>query len=120
MNAINRGDPDEIAATINTLGAAVAEDSGFGRTAMATSVFSGNLAALKIVREKTATPLDSVGATGNSALMWAAYWGQTDVVNYLLGEGADKSIVNKEGKTAEKLALEGGFQALATIIREYN
>lgn len=119
MSALHRGSAEEINAAMDAVGAAAASDKGVSHTAMAASVMSGNLNALKTVHEKTSASVDAVGVSGNSALMWAAMRGQTEAVEYLLAQGADKTIVNKEGKNAERLALEKGHRALATFIRQY-
>ena len=52
--------------------------------------------------------------------MWAAYWGQYDVVEYLLESGADKTLTNKAGKTAEKLAAERGNRLSMVLIRNWS
>lgn len=118
VNAVNSGDLSIIEQSINILGAEAASDKGFGPTAVATTVFSGNVDAVKLVHDKLAVDINAVGSVGNTPLMWAALWGQDSVVSYLLSAGADKTIKNKEGKTAEMLAREGGHRSTVRLIRD--
>lgn len=63
--------------------------------------------------------VNSVGHEGQSTLMWAAMWGKTAIVQYLLDNGADPTIVNSSGKTAAQLAYEHGYFDLAALIEQY-
>lgn len=86
---------------------------------MVSAVKSGNVETVKLLLYRTKLPINSVGAQGNTALMWAAQWGKTEVVDYLLSEGADRTVKNKAGKSADRLAFEAGHRALSATIREY-
>ncbi len=48
----------------------------------------------------------------------AAYHGNTELVAYLLGRGADKNLKNKSGYTPQMLAQSKGFDELSNYIRE--
>lgn len=73
----------------------------------------------KLQYSKLGVPIDQVGGVGNSALMWAAMWGQTDICSYLLENGANADLTSKKGKKPSKLAQEAGYRTLATLIRSY-
>lgn len=57
--------------------------------------------------------LDCKDDNGETALMYAARWGLTDVVGLLLGEKANKSIQNSSEKTALEIA-EDALKKLET------
>lgn len=52
--------------------------------------------------------LDSQNADGDTALIWAASAGQTDIVQYLLDKGADRLVKNAMNNTACDMAKELG------------
>ena len=63
--------------------------------------------------------VNAQSSNGNTPLMWAALWGQMSSVEYLLGQGADKTIVNNANKNAEQIARAAGYSAVANYIRNY-
>lgn len=105
--------------TVKELEKRAAADKGLSLTAMVSAVRSGNVETVKLLLYRTKLPINAAGATGNTALMWAALWGKDEIVQYLLSEGADRSLKNKAGKTADRLALEGGHRTLSSKIREF-
>ena len=52
-----------------------------------------------------------------SALMWAAAEGQADVVELLLKNGADPSLKEVDGDTAESFAAKNGHTAVVKILQ---
>jgi ankyrin repeat protein len=84
-----------------------------------TSVFDGSLTVLKVLFEQTSLQVDAVGRVGNSSLMWAAYFGETDVVKYLLTKGADVNLINEDGHTALQLASKKGHRDIVKLLRNY-
>jgi len=52
-----------------------------------------------------------------SALMWAAAEGQTKVVELLLKNGADPSLKEADGDTAESFAAKNGHSAVVKILQ---
>ncbi len=61
--------------------------------------------------------LDSTNWTGSSALMLAASGGQVDIVEKLLGKGADSSIKDKEGGGNALLrAIDGGHLEVVRLL----
>lgn len=55
---------------------------------------------------------------GTSALHEAARQGHLNIVQWLLGTGADKDLKNSEGKTAGELAAEKGHQQIAQLLTQ--
>lgn len=54
--------------------------------------------------------------TGDTALIAAASWGQTEVVKRLLDAGADKSVRNEKGKTALDIAREKRHTQIVALL----
>jgi ankyrin repeat protein len=56
---------------------------------------------------------------GCTPLHLAAGWGSKEVCEYLLSRGADKSIVDKKGRTAEAIAELNERPAIAHFLRRW-
>ena len=97
---------------------AVKQDN-FATVATVTSIVGGNVAIVKTLVEKTELDVDQQGKTGKSLLLWACYFGKSDVVKYLLDTGADYSITDNSGDSALQIALKRGFRDIATMLRNY-
>ena len=78
-------------------------------------------------RVRRAGLLDVLGAAGDvnvqgelegfTALMTAAAEGQLKIVRLLLLHGADSSVKDKDGDTAESFALQKGHSAVVELLR---
>ena len=55
--------------------------------------------------------LNSQNVDGDTALIWAAASGQTEIAAYLLDKGASRTITNEMNNTAAEMAKELGFTA---------
>jgi len=88
-------------------------------TSLATSIFNGHVNVAEVLLTKTSLPVDFQGVTGNSALMFAAQWGQLEAVDYLLKAAADVALTNASGDTALSLAMKGGHREVAELLRSY-
>lgn len=86
---------------------------------LATSIFNGHVNVAEVLLTKTTLPVNFQGITGNTALMFAAQWGQLEAVQYLLNAAADVTLVNASGDTALSLAMKGGHREIAVLLRAY-
>jgi len=84
------------------------------------SIFDGHGAVASVILDRTALSVDQQGVTGNSLLMWAAYFGQTAVVQDLIKRGANAALVNVDGDTAITLARKQGHFDVATLLLAYS
>ena len=48
--------------------------------------------------------------------MFGAYYGNIEVVKYLLAQGADKNAVTKKGETAHSIAEKKKFYTVVEIL----
>ena len=71
---------------------------------VAKASFTGNLLILKLLVEYNAN-LEIPTSNGNTPLMWAAFAGNADIVEYLLSKDVSLLNINKEGKNALDLAI---------------
>jgi ankyrin repeat protein len=86
---------------------------------LATSIFHGHHSVAEVLLTKTSLPINFQGQTGNTALMFAAQWGNLAVVQYLLDSGADVTLKNASGETALTLALKNGQRQVAVLLRSF-
>ena len=89
----------------------------FGVALSGISAMKGNLDSLQLLLSRGKVDINAVGQTGNTLLCWAAMSGKLDVVKYLLTQGADTTLRNKNGMSALDLAYAGGHFDLATALR---
>lgn len=61
--------------------------------------------------------IDNQNADGDTALIWAAAGGYTEIASYLLDKGASRTIANAMGFTAAVVAKELGMTACEEICR---
>ncbi len=54
---------------------------------------------------------------GDTALIWAACNGNTEVVKRLMDGGADKTKKTKSGKTALDLALQNNHRSIVALLQ---
>ena len=108
-----------VADYINEMGVEEATKSNFAYTAVASAILGGYLPIVKTIYDKTNIPVDSVGKSGNTALMWASYYGNIDVVQYLLEKEADFTVSNNNGETALSLARNSGHDDVVLLLRSY-
>lgn len=88
-------------------------------TATVSSIFDGMGGVASAILDRSDLQLDKQGVTGNSLLMWASMFGQTEIVSNLLIRGADAKLVNNDGETAITLARKQGFSDIVTLLRTY-
>ncbi|MCS5710705.1 ankyrin repeat domain-containing protein [Candidatus Berkiella aquae] len=116
FNAVNNGDVD----LINTLiknGVSVDIKDGDGLTPLMYAAFYGNIEMTKALLAHTQEINAFVEVDGTTALIAAASAGKLEVVKLLLKAGADISLVNKQGKTAQEIAQDEGHDEIVTLLR---
>jgi hypothetical protein len=74
---------------------------------------------LDVILTKTGASVNSAGHHGNNLLLYAATWGQYDVVEYLLKNNADVNIRNEDNDSALTLARKNGHSDVAVLLRQY-
>jgi len=87
-------------------------------TPLATAAFYGEFCTIRLLVKYDAVDIDFQGELGRMALAWAACRGHITTVQILLEHQADVSIKDKDGKTAEDLAVDGGNDMVAQILRD--
>ena len=74
---------------------------------IAGAAFKGTLDVVKALIEG-GTPVDATSSDGRTALMLAAMFNRVEMVNYLLGQGANPKATDAQGATALAAALTMG------------
>jgi ankyrin repeat protein len=94
------------------------EETGPAAGPMQAAARAGNVEALMVLKEH-GLDADYKGAAKSTALIWAAYYGQLEAVEYLIAEGADLTEVDVAGQDALRNAEIGGFPEVADAIRAH-
>jgi ankyrin repeat protein len=109
----------EIAQALLEAGARVNQKSDRGVTALTMAVSFGRKPEVVKILLSAGADMDVQDAIGWTPLMAAASIEKSDFVKLLLGRGANKSLKNKEGKTAADIAREYNRNDLAVYIDNY-
>ncbi|UCH62163.1 MAG: ankyrin repeat domain-containing protein [Fidelibacterota bacterium] len=64
------------------------------------------------------TKVNAKNERGSTALMKAAYWGHTTLIEALLEDGADVNVRDDEGQTALSLAASRGHTAIIQLLKQ--
>jgi len=91
----------------------------WGEPYLSTFIRHGNLIKFHLMLEYPEVDLNSTNVDGRTPLFIAAAEGNTIFVKPLLSHGADRSIKDKDGKTAEDIAVEAGNYMIAKLIRNF-
>ncbi|WP_313432483.1 ankyrin repeat domain-containing protein, partial [Pseudomonas sp.] len=75
----------------------IANDNG--QLPIAGAAFKGDLAMIRLLLE-SGVPVDAAAQDGRTALMLAAMFNRTEIVDYLLAQGADPAHQDARGATA--------------------
>jgi len=97
-------------------GISATQQDNMAYTAVVASIFHGFTSVTSVLMDRTQIHVDTQGKFGNSPLMWAAFFGQTAVVQNLLLLGADFALTNSEGDTALDLAERQGNRDIAALL----
>jgi hypothetical protein len=92
------------------------QESNSGRTALHKAAFWGHIETITYLLDDCKLNPNVQDFSGDTALHDAVRFGHAPLVEKLLKSGADKKIVNKDGKNAEALAAEYGKQAISTML----
>ena len=109
---------EEIVRLLLDAGADPNAQNKLGRTSLMFASSYGNEPIARMLLDKGASPNTlPTDDTGWTALMAAAFGGRSEVVQLLLERGADKSLTDKNGRTALALAEENGDSDSIRLLR---
>lgn len=86
-------------------------------TALHVACLHGQLAVVKNLVTELKIDIDYLDRTGSTALMYAAYAGHKDIVEYLLAHGANTGIKNLKGGTAARYAAYAGHRDIVELLQ---
>lgn len=95
-----------------------ANGGGFMKNSLQKAAHSGDVKSLEVALECTATNIDAIDHEGQTALMIAAAAGHDALVKALCDAGADTTITNGDGLTAEDFATTAGHDKCSARIRK--
>lgn len=119
IDAVKSGSVGLVEKFIREMGVEGDAGSNVFYTATVSSIFDGMGMVVKTILDRTSLQLDKQGVTGNTLLMWASLFGQTEVVGELLTRGANVNVVNNDGDTAITMARKQGYSDIVTLLRTY-
>ena len=90
-----------------------------GEPLLSSVIRQGNLITFHLLLEYPEIDLNLTNVDGRTPLFTAAAVGRTTYVKPLLNRGADRSIKDNNGRTAEDTAVEGGNYVIARLIRNF-
>jgi ankyrin repeat protein len=89
-----------------------------GNTALILAVKDKNEDIVQELLNTKGIEVNAANNMGYTALMYAAHAGRKELVEMLLKAGADKTMVNKGGETAEQIASDW-HEDIANYIKDY-
>lgn len=89
-----------------------------GNTALMGAIFKGEEALVQRLLADARTRVDTRNGAGQTAAMFAALFGKRSVIEQLAARGADFSLADAAGQTAQKLALQQGNSELAAYLQQ--
>jgi hypothetical protein len=116
-----QGDTDLLAAYIDAGVIVDALDRRYGRTPLQYAAGNNNTAIMRLLLQAGAN-LHSEGSRdkdANTPLHFAALYGKTEAANYLLDNNADSMVLNANGLSPLRLALDNGHSATAELLKKY-
>jgi ankyrin repeat protein len=85
-------------------------------TALHVAALQGKLDAVKHLVDELHIDIDYLDRTGSTALMYAAYAGHKDIVEFLVKRGANLAIKNLKGGTASRYAAYAGHKIIVEFL----
>ena len=100
------------------LAGALLAASAFGasNTPIADVAMKGDLAAVRTLVKAHPGDVNAPQPDGSTALLWAAYWNDTETVKALLAAGANVNASNRDGYTPLSQACTNGDAALVEML----
>jgi ankyrin repeat protein len=100
------------------LAGALLAASAFGaaNTPIADVAMKGDLAAVRTLVKQHPGDVNASQPDGSTALLWAAYWNDTETVKALLAAGANVNASNRDGYTPLSQACTNGDAALVEML----
>lgn len=117
ITAAQSGSISAVEEVINRMGTEAATGNNFGHVALVSAIYGGKANIATILVEKGGVDINDQGHSGNTALMFAAMWGQLESVRALLELGASRSIKNNDGLTALELSRKAGHRDVTALLR---
>lgn len=96
-----------------------AADTARGNTALMGAIFRGEDEVARRLLADPRTEPDQRNHAGQTAAMFAALFGRAGMVGALAERGADFSLADAQGETAEALARKQGNDALADVLANH-
>lgn len=87
-----------------------------GLSPLAGAAFKGSLSVLDAFLLDAGVDIDEAGPDGRTPLMWAAAFGRTAAVEYLLARGADPTRMDRAGLTALAHARNMGADTVVPLL----
>lgn len=97
-------------------GAKVDAQDMSGNTALMGATFKGYVNMVDILLSEGKANVNQINANGASALIFAATFGQKEIVEKLIAEGADVTIKDSRGKTAKDHAVMQENESIVNIL----
>jgi ankyrin repeat protein len=109
VDAAFMGNPDTALNFVKVLLAAGANPNATNNfsSALPAAAYQGHSDVIVLLLAQSRIKIDAQDVDGNTALMWAAEHGNLDIVDLLVKAGANPSLKNNRGETAEALAEQG-------------
>ncbi|XP_067653123.1 fibronectin type 3 and ankyrin repeat domains protein 1-like [Haliotis asinina] len=101
-------------------GADVSLVDGYGRNVLHLACRGGDLETVKLILSLDLVDINSRGRNSRTPVLEAAWTGHRDVVEFLVGRGADVPLVDKWGDNVLHLACRGGDLETVKLIMSKN
>jgi ankyrin repeat protein len=94
----------------------LAADMAWAQSPLADAVEQKNAAAAESLLRESGMDVNATQGDGSTALHWAAYWDDAELVKVLLDKGADAQAITRLGATPLYLAASNGNAAILRLL----